>query len=185
MASWPWCLGHHFLYFQVSAVLVAKTVLFTAILSTLHQHRRQLFSFPTRYVEFIDTWILVLKGKKPSFLQVYHHSGIVFTMWGAVASQSAWLTFVVLLNSVIHTLMYIYFFIKTLSPKTEIKAAKYLTTAQIVQFYTGILGTLGVLFMGKRCDTESSRFMLASLDTYGIGLIILFTTFAAQKYKTK
>jgi len=44
---------------------------------------------------------------------------------------------------------------------------------------------LGVLFMGSRCDTASSRFMLACLDTYGIGLIVLFTTFASKKYKTK
>lgn len=57
----------------------------------------------SKYYEFIDTWILVLKGKPASFLQVYHHTGIAFIMWGAVASQSAWLLFVVLLNSVIHT----------------------------------------------------------------------------------
>lgn len=38
----------------------------------------------SKYYEFIDTWILVLKGKKASFLQTYHHSGIVLTMYGAV-----------------------------------------------------------------------------------------------------
>lgn len=53
----------------------------------------------SKYYEFLDTWVLVLKGKQASFLQVYHHAGIVLTMYGGVVSQSAWLQVVVLLNS--------------------------------------------------------------------------------------
>lgn len=137
----------------------------------------------SKFYEFVDTWILVLKGKKASFLQVYHHTGIAFIMWGAVASQAAWLSFVVLLNSVIHTLMYTYFFIKTLSPTTEIKAAKYLTMAQIGQFFTGIIGSSGVLYLGEECASQSARFALLLLHLYGYGLIGLFFTFAQRKYK--
>mmetsp|Transcript_13003 Transcript_13003/g.17886 ORF Transcript_13003/g.17886 Transcript_13003/m.17886 type:complete len:283 (-) Transcript_13003:77-925(-) len=137
----------------------------------------------SKYYEFIDTWILVLKGKEASFLQVYHHTGIALIMWAAVASQSAWLLFVVLLNSVIHTVMYTYFFIKTVSPKTEIKAARYLTMAQITQFLLGISCTLRILIMGSECDTQSSRFALAGLQLYGYGLIALFVNFAKRKYK--
>jgi GNS1/SUR4 family len=137
----------------------------------------------SKYYEFVDTWILLLKGKDASFLQVYHHTGIAFIMWCAVASQSAWLLFVVLLNSVIHTLMYTYFFIKTISPKTELKAARYLTMAQIGQFIIGLSSTFGVLVMGEKCDTESSRFALACLQLYGYGLIALFFAFAKRKYK--
>lgn len=137
----------------------------------------------SKYYEFVDTWILVLKGKPASFLQVYHHTGIAFIMWAAVASQSAWLLFVILLNAFIHTLMYTYFFIKTVSPSTEIRAAKYLTMAQIGQFLTGITCTFGVFFLGEDCDTESSRFALLCLHIYGYGLIALFFAFAKRKYK--
>lgn len=137
----------------------------------------------SKYYEFVDTWILVLKGKDASFLQIYHHTGIVLAMYGAVASQSVWLLFVVLLNSVIHTLMYIYFFIKTISPTTEIKAARYLTMAQIGQFLTGIACSVGVLIMGDQCDTQSSRASLLFLHVYGFGLIALFRAFAKKKYK--
>jgi hypothetical protein len=137
----------------------------------------------SKYYEFVDTWILVLKGKEASFLQVYHHTGIVLAMYGGVASQSAWLLFVVLLNSVIHTLMYVYFFIKTISPTTEIKAARYLTMAQIGQFFTGIGCSVGVLVIGDRCDTQSSRASLLFLHIYGFGLIALFRAFAKRKYK--
>ena len=137
----------------------------------------------SKYYEFVDTWILVLKGKPASFLQVYHHTGIAFIMWAAVASQSAWLLFVVLLNAFIHTLMYTYFFIKTISPTTEIPAARYLTKAQIGQFLVGITCTLGVFFLGEDCGSESSRFALLCLHIYGYGLIALFFAFAKRKYK--
>lgn len=137
----------------------------------------------SKYYEFVDTWILVLKGKPPSFLQVYHHTGIAFCMWIGVLSQSSWLKAVVLLNSVIHTLMYTYFLIKTVRPKTEIKSAKYLTQMQIGQFFTGIFYSAAVLYLGDECDTRSSCFGLACLQIYGYGLIALFMAFAKRKYK--
>lgn len=116
--------------------------------------------------------------------QLFQQTGIALIMYWGVASQSAWLQFVVLLNSVIHTLMYTYFFIKTISPTTQIKAARHLTTAQIVQFFTGIAASSGVLVMGSDCDTQSSRFALAGLHLYGYGLIALFLSFFKRKYKT-
>mmetsp|Transcript_19788 Transcript_19788/g.46030 ORF Transcript_19788/g.46030 Transcript_19788/m.46030 type:complete len:286 (+) Transcript_19788:196-1053(+) len=139
----------------------------------------------SKYWEFVDTWILVLKGKTASFLQVYHHTGIVVIMWGGVASQSSWLWWVVLLNSFIHTIMYTYFLIKTIYPKIEIKSAKYLTQAQIGQFFIGIFGTLGILLMGSRCASQASRMSLAILQLYVMGLVGLFLAFAAKKYKKK
>ncbi len=141
--------------------------------------------YVSKYWEFVDTWILVFKGKDPSFLQVYHHTGIAFCMWVGTLSQSSWLVAVVLLNSIIHTLMYTYFLIKTLSPSTQIKQAKYLTSAQIGQFFAGIFYSAAVLFMGEKCDTQSSRFGLACLQVYGYGLIALFMAFSKRKYKKK
>jgi GNS1/SUR4 family len=42
----------------------------------------------SKYYEFVDTWILIFKGKDASFLQVYHHAGIAFIFWAAVASRT-------------------------------------------------------------------------------------------------
>lgn len=138
--------------------------------------------YVSKFYEFVDTWILVLKGKPASFLQVYHHSGVAFILWIAVVSQAAWLSVVVLLNATIHTLMYTYFFIKTVSPTTEIKAAKYLTMAQIGQFLTGIAVSQPVFWL-EGCQSESSRFSLLCLNIYGFGLVALFLSFAKRKYK--
>lgn len=104
-------------------------------------------------------------------------------MWGAVVAQSAWILIVVVLNSFIHTLMYSYFFAKTLYPSWEIKTAKYLTTAQIVQFFTGILYTIPLLFMGTSCDSPASLVSVVFIQLYGVGLIVLFVNFASKKYK--
>lgn len=146
----------------------------------------------SKYYEFLDTWILILKNKKPSLLQIYHHTGIAFIMWIAIISHSSWLLFVVLFNSIIHTFMYLYFLIKTISPTTEIKVAKYLTTAQITQFFIGIICTFPLLVYhfpnnannnNAVCISYSSRFALLCLHTYGFGLIALFINFANRKYK--
>jgi GNS1/SUR4 family len=139
----------------------------------------------SKYYEWIDTWILVLKKGVggASFLQYYHHAGIVLAMYGGVASQSAWLSWVVLLNSVIHTFMYLYFFVKTLQPSLQIRAARHLTQAQMLQFVAGIVGSSGVLAMGDACDTSSSRFALGFLQVYGLGLLAMFAAFHRRKYR--
>ena len=137
----------------------------------------------SKYFEFIDTWILVLKGKKASFLQCYHHAGICICMWGGVVCQSAWLLFVVCLNSLIHTFMYTYFFLKTLFPDVEIRSAKHLTMAQITQLMLGLSCSLGFHVMGETCDTKASRFMLFCLLGYAAVLVGLFVAFAQKKYK--
>eukprot|EP00980_Cylindrotheca_fusiformis_P009012 scaffold1934_cov79-Cylindrotheca_fusiformis.AAC.1 len=131
--------------------------------------------YVSKYYEFVDTWVLILK--------TYHHVGVVLTMWGAVVSQSAWILIVVMLNSFIHTLMYTYFFIKTLYPSMEIPSARYLTTAQICQFFTGIFYTIPLLFMGTDCDSPASLVSVVIIQLYGVGLIVLFVSFAAKKYK--
>ena len=61
--------------------------------------------------------------------------------------------------------------------------AKHLTALQLVQFFTGIFGTLGVHMMGSTCDTEASRTVLACLQIYAVGLIVLFGMFYKKKYK--
>ncbi len=139
----------------------------------------------SKYWEFADTFVLIIKNKKPSFLQLYHHAGVVITMWGAVASQGTWVLIVVLLNSGIHTLMYTYFTVKTIWPKLQIRQAKYLTSAQILQFFTGITYTLPLQLFGKDCDSDASRMVCFFMDLYAVGLIVLFAAFAKKKYGKK
>ncbi len=42
----------------------------------------------SKYWEFLDTWIIILKGKKPILLQTYHHAGVVLLMWMFTVSHN-------------------------------------------------------------------------------------------------
>ena len=69
----------------------------------------------SKYYEFIDTWIVLLKGKKPIFLQTYHHAGIVILMWMFVATKATGGALITLtFNSFIRTRMYAYYTLSAL-----------------------------------------------------------------------
>lgn len=140
----------------------------------------------SKFYEFIDTFILVLKGKKPSLLQKYHHVGVILIAWGGMATQSGFMFIAACYNSVIHTLMYSYFFYKTLYPQAKIKAARYLTRAQIGQF---ILGPSVMLWHmtsdTSKCMSPGADFVLQTGGVYTFGLLILFSQFYLIKYKNE
>jgi hypothetical protein len=87
----------------------------------------------SKYVELVDTFILIAKGKPVIFLHCYHHCSMLFVTWSWFAFpwlEGAWWCAVV--NSIIHSFMYYYYF-RTAIPDTKIWWGKYLTSAQIVQ----------------------------------------------------
>lgn len=60
----------------------------------------------SKYYEVVDSIILVLKGKKVSNLQSYHHAGALLAMWIAYRYQSQAVWVFVAFNSGVHTAMY-------------------------------------------------------------------------------
>jgi hypothetical protein len=59
----------------------------------------------SKFYEAVDTFIILAKGKQSSFLQTYHHAGVMLCMWAAVRYASPPALVGILLNSAIHTLM--------------------------------------------------------------------------------
>ena len=52
----------------------------------------QIFSwvfYVSKYYEFIDTWIIMIKGGKPDALQVIHHAGAVGAMFSLHITAAA------------------------------------------------------------------------------------------------
>eukprot|EP00617_Octactis_speculum_P025648 CAMPEP_0185769824 /NCGR_PEP_ID=MMETSP1174-20130828/56088_1 /TAXON_ID=35687 /ORGANISM="Dictyocha speculum, Strain CCMP1381" /LENGTH=257 /DNA_ID=CAMNT_0028455035 /DNA_START=36 /DNA_END=809 /DNA_ORIENTATION=- len=140
--------------------------------------------YVSKFYEFVDSWILVLKGKDPSFLQVYHHTGIAIAMYLATQFKCNWLLWVVCLNSFIHTLMYFYYALATLGYKS--KYAKALTTMQLTQFMTGIVFSSTVYFSEQgSCGAFETRASCAFIQVYAFGLIYLFKQMYNEKYKSK
>lgn len=136
----------------------------------------------SKFYEFFDTWIIILKGKKVSFLQEFHHAGIAISMWGFYVSSASVVLIIVTFNSFIHTIMYAYYTAASFGYRSPLK--NYLTIAQIFQFILGMTLTLGTHFY-EGCLSSSQSFVLGMTQIYTIILIILFVWFYKEEYTNK
>lgn len=144
--------------------------------------------YVSKFYEFIDTWVLVLKnsdGKHaPSFLQKYHHFGIALAMYCGVVTESNWLIWTLCLNASIHTLMYTYYFFATLGYRSPL--AKVLTNMQMLQFMIGIVCSSCIYFYDDCASaTPASKASLLFIQVYAAYLIHLFNEMAKKKYAKK
>jgi hypothetical protein len=63
----------------------------------------------SKFYEFLDTAIILAKGKQGSLLQVYHHIGALICMWAGMRYMSSPIWIPTLLNSGVHALMVRYY----------------------------------------------------------------------------
>jgi hypothetical protein len=136
----------------------------------------------SKYYEFIDTWIVLLKGRTPIFLQTYHHAGIAIIMWGFVVTANTCGITILVLNSFIHTIMYTYYTLAAFGYSSPLK--HYLTQAQLIQFLTGI-GITFLLYFYDSCLNNAQTVMLMAVHIYAVGLIYLFSLFYIESYTKK
>ena len=136
----------------------------------------------SKYYEFFDTWIIILKGREPTLLQEFHHAGIVIFMWAAYVSSASLVLIVVTFNSFIHTIMYSYYVAAAYGFKSTLK--QYLTIAQITQFLIGMTITIPTHFI-KDCLSPSAKFVAIVTQGYTVALILLFVLFYKEAYKPK
>lgn len=61
--------------------------------------------YVSKFYEVVDNAITLLKGKRVSTLQMYHHAGALLCMWAGIRYMSPPIWMFVLVNSGIHTLM--------------------------------------------------------------------------------
>ena len=135
----------------------------------------------SKYYEFVDTWILYLKNKKPSFLQIYHHIGAVINMRNIYVYriEAGWIF--VTFNSFVHTIMYIYYALSTLKIYLPIK--RLITTMQILQFVVGL--GLSSLYLRYNNTSKENYHLQMFVNLYLCGLIVLFLDFANKTYRKK
>jgi hypothetical protein len=134
----------------------------------------------SKYYEFVDTWIVLLKGRKPIFLQTYHHAGVVICMWFMTVTKSCACVVMLVLNSFIHTIMYSYYVYAALGFSSPLK--HYLTSAQLLQFFIGIGCTIPAYW---NCQTSAQLFGLFIMQAYVVYLIKLFADFYRSSYGKK
>jgi len=141
--------------------------------------------YVSKFYEFIDTYILILRKKQLSFLHVFHHFITAILCWAGLVGTlpMQWLTLV--LNTGVHVAMYYYYLTQTLGGDVWWK--KYLTSAQIVQFIIDIaliqLFWYYELGQGLKChgDWKVTIFADAVLGSF----LLLFLSFYSQTYSKK
>jgi hypothetical protein len=63
------------------------------------------FFYLSKFYEVLDTVIIILKGKRSSTLQTYHHAGAMMCMWAGIRFMSPPIWMFVFVNSGIHAMM--------------------------------------------------------------------------------
>ncbi|SNX85371.1 related to ELO1 - Elongase I [Melanopsichium pennsylvanicum] len=104
----------------------------------------------SKYYEVFDSVILLLKGKRVSNLQSYHHAGAIICMWIAYRYQSQPVWVFCVFNSFVHTFMYTYYLFSALRLPFPRVLKRNLTTMQIAQIALGTFLTNLYLFIHLR-----------------------------------
>ncbi|KAH9385738.1 uncharacterized protein NEMAJ01_0634 [Nematocida major] len=140
----------------------------------------------SKYYEIMDTYILFLSQKESSFLQMYHHAGAIPACWLVSLSESysGWIW--VVLNSFIHSAMYMYYAMTVVGVRPPFK--RLITFMQITQFFVGLF--FGAIYITSP-DTFSPEPTLKMYQysaiifnvVYVIFLIGLFLNFERETYR--
>ncbi|KAJ1767536.1 hypothetical protein EV179_004626 [Coemansia sp. RSA 487] len=136
----------------------------------------------SKYYELLDTVIIILKGRKASILQIYHHAGVILVMYTSNYFTSPCSVFVVWENAGVHTIMYSYYALTALGFNPPGK--QYLTSLQIFQFLFGQAVVI-VYFLIPGCLKPAQRTWPLIMTAYLLPLIYLFAQFFKQTYTGK
>jgi hypothetical protein len=91
----------------------------------------------SKFYEVVDTAIILIKGKRSTTLQKYHHAGAMLSMWAGMRYMSPPIWMFVQINSGIHAMMYTYYTLSALGYRVPNFVKRTLTTMQITQFLVG------------------------------------------------
>lgn len=141
-----------------------------------------IFYFWVRTLDLLDTVFFVLAKKQShvTFLHVYHHVTVVLTLY--VYLRSGWspsIFYVGVINSMVHIVMYSYYFLSTfpsLSPYLWWK--KYLTAMQITQFCVLLLQIMWNIVFNCGYPIIVCQYNLVQVFLF----LVLFTKFYIQSY---
>lgn len=141
-----------------------------------------------KFIELLETCLFVLRKKQNqvTFLHVYHHISTFFIAYCFCKYVGgSMLTFSIVVNSVVHIIMYSYYFISAYDVAVfkfiASKVKKYITSMQLIQF---ALLTMNNLF-GLQPGCNTCKPFLAMYIPNIFILIHLFRDFYKQSYDKK
>ncbi|XP_026680800.1 elongation of very long chain fatty acids protein AAEL008004-like [Diaphorina citri] len=140
----------------------------------------------SKIIDLLDTIFFVLRKKNShiTFLHVYHHAMMVLTTWAFLRYfKGEQGIFIGLLNSLVHVVMYSYYFLAALGPEVQkyLWWKKYITKFQLTQFALFCIHQLSLIVLS--CD------MPVALTYYiffqAVVMCVLFGNFYYQTYTKK
>merc|ERR1711892_575436 len=124
----------------------------------------------SKYVEYLDTAWLVLKGKPVSFLQTFHHFGAPWDVYLGLALKNEGLWIFMFLNAFIHTLMYTYYGLTAAGYRIPFKPL--MTLMQLFQFCCGF--TIVWQYINIPCFRRDQGMLFSWVFNYFyVGLVLL------------
>eukprot|EP00483_Globobulimina_turgida_P002358 UN02360 len=138
----------------------------------------------SKYYEVIDTYIVILKGRRPINLQVYHHIGAMIGCTWFHFDKSVGSVIFIVPNAFVHSIMYFYYALSVLRIRVPFKSL--ITTIQMIQFLTGhccIIYVVAMLY--PACITSNERVCCIYHFVYISWLFYMFRRFYNKRYKKK
>jgi len=142
--------------------------------------------FFSKIIDVFDTIFFILRKKNSqiSFLHVYHHSTMILNWWVAAKfTPGGQVFFQCMINSLVHTIMYSYYFLSVFGPAVQkyLWWKKYLTQLQLIQFTIIIIHVIGSM----RTTCTFPYIFNWYVICYGLSLIALFSNFYMETYSNQ
>lgn len=134
----------------------------------------------SKILDFLDTVFIILERRfnQLSFLHVYHHTSIFLFYWLNVqVGYDGDIYLTIVLNGLIHTLMYTYYFVSMHTKEIWWKPA--LTMGQMIQFCLMNMQALYLIFTPGH---QFPRNITIAYLFYILTLLFLFAQFFIQSY---
>lgn len=140
-----------------------------------------------KIIDLLDTVFFVLRKKlsQRSFLHIYHHTGMVGLIWGAVTYlPGGHGTMIGVINSFVHIVMYFYYLLTVAKPslKHSIWWKKHITQLQILQFLLCVVHMGTIVFIP---DCAFPRWTAALFLPQNLFMLVLFLDFYIKTYIKK
>ncbi|GMR46062.1 hypothetical protein PMAYCL1PPCAC_16257, partial [Pristionchus mayeri] len=107
------------------------------------------FAF-SKFLELVDTLFVVLRKRKLIFLHWYHHAVTLVYSWHAIKDGTAAGRWFVLMNYVVHSVMYTYYAVVAAGIRLPRPLSMAVTTLQTTQMFIGV----GISFIVFYCKLQ-------------------------------